>query len=133
MIDQTFGKPVADMLNKLSPITAATTAERGFRDRRADKDLIAFTGDDGCVLLTHDHNTINKHRYPPCTHGGIIIIKGEWFPETIYDGIKRLCESGKRKLIPHHVTYLYIEQKKAIIHTHKESVSLELPAKKKKT
>lgn len=132
MVDHTFGEPVANKLNGLSAVTAATTIARGFSDRRHDDDLVHFTKGDGCILLTFDHNTINEYKYKPCTHGGIIIIKGDWFPETIYDGIKRLCESGRRILVPKHVTYLYVEQKRAVIHTHKESVPVTFSKKKKK-
>lgn len=133
MIDHTFGEPVAEKLNKLSAITAATTITRGFSDRRHDDDLVGFTKGDGCILLTFDHNTINEYKYPPCTHGGIIIVKGDWFPETIFTGIKRLCESGHRKVVPNHVTHLYVEQKRALIKTHKEEIPLNFSRKKKKT
>jgi len=46
MIDQTFGKPVADALNdRTGAIKAATTIEYGFPHDAADKELIAQTDD----------------------------------------------------------------------------------------
>jgi hypothetical protein len=122
MIDQTFGKPVADALNdRTGAIKAATTIEYGFVHDAPDKELISQTDDLKCLLLTHDKNTIDLIRYPPCTHGGIIIFKPKhWSPENVTAAMYAFCLSGNRKDAAHCVTWLYHDR--ALIHTHTEQV-----------
>lgn len=117
MIDHTFGKPVADALNEIGAIKAATTLEYGFKQYAEDKDLIGSTDENRCLFLTHDRNTIDIYRYPPCSHGGIIIFKPKkWSIEAVRDGVYAFCLSGKRRDAAHCVTHLFPD--KAIIHTH---------------
>ncbi len=125
MIDQNFGKPIADALNdKVGAIKAATTIEYGFDPRTADKDLISQTDELGCLLLTHDKNTIDPDRFPPCTHGGIIVFKPKhWSVENVTKAVYAFCLSGKRKDAAHCVTWLYHD--KAFIHTHTEPVMVK--------
>ena len=125
MIDHNFGKPVADQLNTIGPIKAATTLEYGFPQNADDEDIIASTEEHNCLLLTHDFNSINETKYPPCTHGGIIIFKHkQWFPETVREAVNALCLSGRRKEAEHSVTYLFSDR--AIMHRHSEPFYLEV-------
>lgn len=118
MVDNDFGKPVADAVNGLgSNVTAKTTVEHGHPSDEDDDVLVAYGAQHNCVLLTHDKNTINERKFPPCKHAGIIIVKEKhWFPESIVAGIKALRQSGRGGLVSHHVTHLFPD--KAIIHTH---------------
>lgn len=124
MIDHTFGKPVADELNaKIGAVKAATTLEYGFKPKTDDEDLIEQTDELGCLLLTHDRNTIDIHRYPPCSHGGIIIFKPKrWSVESVRESIYAFCLSGHKKFAAHCVTWLYPDR--AIIHTHTEIIKV---------
>lgn len=118
MIDETYGQPVADEVNKISgKVAATTTFEQGFEQETPDEVLIRHGKEKNLILLTHDHNTIDEYTYPPCAHGGIIIVKDKnWFKETISASLKALRMSGKAGLVHHHVTYLF--RNRAIIHTH---------------
>lgn len=117
MVDHTFGEPVAKKLNEWGSIKAATVVAYGFRPNEKDAVLIDSLDGYNCLLLTHDHNTINEHRYEPCSHGGIIIIPHDkWTVEYVFDRVKAFILSGKKSLAEHCVTYLH--PKRAIIHTH---------------
>jgi len=119
MIDHNFGKPVADKLEELGSVKALTTLEYGFQQNASDEILIEATNGKKCLLLTHDKNTINSNRFPPCTHGGIVIFKPKkWTEESVFESIKKLCLSGMKKHTSHAVTSLYLD--KAIIETHDE-------------
>ena len=125
MIDYNLGSPVAKALNELGAVKAKTIIEYGFKQHTEDPDLVAVTDEYGCILLTKDKKTINEHRYPPCKHGGIIIIK-EKQPsvQKVFECVKAFCQSGQRELALHHVTHLWDDR--AIIHTHKGQVQIRL-------
>jgi predicted nuclease of predicted toxin-antitoxin system len=74
MIDYNLGSPVANALNVLGAVKAKTTIEYGFKQHADDHELVGVTDEFGCILLTKDKKTINERVYPPCNHGGIIII-----------------------------------------------------------
>lgn len=118
MVDETFDGPVADALNSDVPfVKAKTTFDCGCVQGTNDHVLIAKAKQQNRILLTFDRNTIDKRRYPPCTHAGIIIIKGRsWTPEGIVDRLNAFSHSGNRKLLIHSVTYLHRDH--AIIHQH---------------
>jgi hypothetical protein len=76
MVDETFGQPVANDLNeKIKSLKAKTTFECGLSQGAADRAVIDACRRDGRILLTFDHNTIDRWKYPPCSHAGIMIIK----------------------------------------------------------
>jgi hypothetical protein len=117
MIDHVFGKPVADILSDIRVVDTKTTLEHGFRPHAEDEEIIRNIADDGYIFLTHDRNTIDEYRFPPCSHGGIIIIRDKrWTEEKVLERIRDFCQCGYKKLAPHSVTYLHAEG--AIIHTH---------------
>jgi hypothetical protein len=118
MVDETFGEPVAEALNNdISFVKAKTTFECGFVQGTEDSVLIAGAKTENRILLTFDRNTIDKGRYPPCTHAGIIVIKGKhWAPDDIAKRLKTFAHSGKRKLLMHSVTYLHRDH--AVVHQH---------------
>lgn len=118
MVDETFGKPVADALNEaIASVKAKTTLECGFAQGTSDRELISKAKKLDRVLLTFDHNTIDKRRYPPCSHAGIIIIKDkQWTKESIVRELSAFGRSGNRKLVIHSVTYLHRDH--AVVHQH---------------
>jgi hypothetical protein len=118
MVDENFGKPVADGVNKhIGSIKAKTIFDFGFRQGTKDRILIAQTNRLGQVLLTFDQNSIDERRYPPCTHGGIIIVKDKhWTTESVVSDLKAFTYSGSRKLTAHCVTHLFKDR--AVIHQH---------------
>jgi hypothetical protein len=121
MIDYAFGEPVANALNAIRVVNAKTTIEHGFRQNAEDEEIIRNIADDGYLFLTHDRNTIDERRFPPCSHGGIIIIRDKrWSEEKVFQRVRDFCLSGQKKLAPHCVTYLH--EKGAIIHTHDGTV-----------
>jgi hypothetical protein len=122
MVDESFGKPVADALNKeIASIKAKTTFDCGFHQGAKDSDLIRETRRSKRVLLTFDQNSIDERRYPPCSHGGTIIIKDRhWMANTIVQEMKALTRSGLRKLTRHGVTHLY--EDRAVIYQHQGRV-----------
>jgi hypothetical protein len=118
MVDETFGKPVADALNKnIAFVRARTTFDCGFVQGTVDQVLIREGKRLGRVLLTYDKTTINEKHYPPCSHAGIIIIKdGRWSSEKIVKEVKALARSGNRRLASHNVIHLHHDH--AVIHKH---------------
>lgn len=120
MVDETFDGPVADALNdNVAFVKAKTTFDCGFAQGAADRVLITKAKAQNRLLLTFDRNTIDKRRYPPCTHAGIIIVKGKaWSPEGIVTRMNAFAKSGNRKLLIHSVTYLHRDR--AVIHQHND-------------
>jgi hypothetical protein len=129
MIDETFGEPVASALNRIKSVKARTTVDYGYRTGEEDAELVGGTVANHCLLLTHDRNTINEYRYPPCNHGGIIIFKGDWDQQKIYNRVRAFCLSGAKSRALHAVTHLY--ENHAVIHTHNEQI--EVRFKKRRT
>jgi hypothetical protein len=130
MIDETFGEPVASALNKISSVKARTTFDYGYRPGEEDAQLVSGTVEHNCLLLTHDGNTINEHRYPPCNHGGIIIFRGDWDQQKIHNRVRAFCLSGAKSRAPHAVTHLY--ENHAVIHTHNEQIKVRFKQRRTK-
>ncbi len=117
MVDYNFGKNVAKALNELGSVKAKTIIDYGFKQNTPDSELVDGTSDHNCILLTHDGNSINEKKYPPCSHGGIIIsLDPKWSPEKIFEKVKKFVQSGHRSKADHCVTYLYDDR--ANIHKH---------------
>ena len=127
MVDYNLKDPrIVTELDKLGALDVKTIIECGFQQHTEDDVLInKGTVEYGRLLLTRDIETINEGKYPPCKHGGIIIIKHKRpMPELVVAWVKAFVQSGKRALAKGHVTYLL--EDRAIIYTHngKEEVSL---------
>ena len=118
MVDETFGEPVADALNKdIASIKAKTTFDCGFAQGTGDRDLIDKGKRLNRILLTFDRNTIDQRRYPPCSHAGIIIVKDKhWTTRSIVKELKAFTQTGNRKLVLHSVTHLHRDH--AVIYQH---------------
>jgi hypothetical protein len=99
------------ILKALKKIGAAVDAksllECNFPQGTDDKDLVAATKPKRRILLTRNFRNINEHVYPPCGHGGIILIKHpNPTPQVVVSRVKAFCRSGKRSEAKGHVTHL---------------------------
>lgn len=121
MVDYCLVDP--DILNALKTIRSVrvkTTIECGFNQGEKDKVLVAATEPKHRILLTANFNDINERKYPPCGHGGIILINHPR-PDSavVLERVKAFVLSGSKSEAKGHVTYL--NKDKAIIHKlHKE-------------
>ncbi len=117
MVDEDFLDPrTLKCLSRLRALKVKTVIECGFAMGAKDTVLVQATGEEG-LLLTGDKNTINERKYPPCTHGGILIIKhARPTPDEICRRVRAFCLSGHRAKAKNHVTHLHAD--KAIIYTH---------------
>jgi hypothetical protein len=127
MVDYNIDPHVVGDLNKLGAVKAKTTIAYGFQQHAEDRVLVyKGTNECRCVLLTRDKRTINEREFPPCGHGGIIIIKAPRpSKEKVFACIKAFCQSGHRSKASHNVIHLW--EDRAVIHKHngvKEEVRL---------
>jgi hypothetical protein len=117
MVDYDLIDPlVIKALHKIGAVDVKTIIECGFQPWTSDKTLVSATSEKRRILLSANFNDINEHKYPPCLHGGIILIKhARPSPEVVYDRIKAFSKSGQRSLAKSHVTHLNASG--ATIHT----------------
>jgi hypothetical protein len=107
---------VTEAINRLGAVKAKTSIDYGFQQHTEDAVLVKATLDLKCMLLTLNKRTINERVFPPCTHGGILILKVRRPTEDlVYRVLKGFCQSGKRALASHSVTHLY--EKRAVTYT----------------
>jgi Domain of unknown function (DUF5615) len=100
-------KRVIEALRRIGSVDVKTIIECGFEQDAHDKTLVAATDKQRRLLLTANYRNINEHRYEPCNHGGIILIKHPRpTPDAVYARMKAFCQSGHRSLAKRHVTYL---------------------------
>jgi hypothetical protein len=124
MVDEDlFGKEIIAALHQLgSAVDVKTIVECDFPTGTKDKALVAATQRKRRILLTANYNDINERKYPPCEHGGIILI---YHPnpsaEVVSSRLKAFCQSGKRSQAKGHVTYLS-EDKFKIYKLHEEII-----------
>lgn len=118
MIDYNLKDPrIVDALSGLGALEVKTTIQYGYRQGTHDDILVRGTSEHRCLLLTKDKESIDEIEFPPCTHGGIIIIKDKRpMPENVIAWVKAFVRSGKRALAKHHVTHLWPDR--AVIYTH---------------
>jgi hypothetical protein len=118
MVDYNLKDPlVLECLSKLKALSVKTTIDCGFEQGTKDPVLVEATREIERLLLTRDKNSIDERLYPPCTHGGIIIIEHPRpTAEMVCAWMKSFVQSGKRAYAKGHVTYLNGDGYK--IHTH---------------
>ena len=94
-------------LRKIKSVNIKTQQECGFSGSTDDYILVAATTTERRLLLTSNYNDIHEGIYPPCSHGGIILIKHERpSPEIVYERLKAFAQSGQRSHAKNHVTHL---------------------------
>lgn len=109
MVDEDlFDKEMIAALHQLgSAVDVKKITECNFPSGAKDKALVAATKGKRRILLTANYKDINERRYPPCKHGGIILIDHpNPSPEVVRSRLKAFCQSGKRSHAKGHVTYL---------------------------
>lgn len=118
MVDYNLKDPlILQELDKLGALDVKTTIECGYEQWTHDDILVKGASEQRRLLLTKDKETIDEIEFPPCTHGGIIIIKDKRpMPENVVAWVKAFVQSGKRALAKHHVTHLLPDR--AVIYTH---------------
>ena len=136
MVDECLDGPVAKKLDSLrKDVTAVTSQELGFSNHASDDNLVLFTKNNDVVLVTADKNTINRSLFPPCSHGGIVVVTDpKWTEDTIRDSMKMLfAQKRRRQLVKNHFTY--VSREEATIHTHvgTETFSLKKKARIRKS
>jgi hypothetical protein len=126
MVDYNLKDPrILTALSSFGALDVKTTIECGFEQGTHDDVLIKGTSEKRRLLLTKDKETIDEIEFPPCTHGGIIIIKDKRpMPENVIAWMKAFIQSGKRELAKHHVTHLWPDR--AVIHTHRGTEEVRL-------
>lgn len=126
MVDYDLVDPnILAALSRISSVNAKTTIECGFRQDASDKVLVAATETEKRILLTANYNDINEREYPPCFHGGIILINHPRpNADVVHDRVKAFSQSGSKSQARGHVTYL--NRDKAIIHKlHQEKIEVK--------
>ena len=123
MIDEEYWS-LAPYLDKVSKkVRAQPSKDLGYPRQTPDSVLVGATKRDGTVLVTRDDNTITRHKYKPCTHGGIIFIQSKGLRESAVAKIFRYFVRSKETVNSvGHLTYLYRDH--AIIFTHKEKITV---------
>lgn len=100
-------KAILACLKRLNALDVKTTIECGYDQGTDDPILVKGTAEKKRLLLTKDRSTIDEFVYPPCSHGGIIIIDHKRpTPDMVCDWMKAFIQSGQRAYAKHHVTYL---------------------------
>lgn len=128
MVDYNLIDPlILECLDRLGALDVKTTIDCGFDPWTKDHVLVEATGEKRRLLLTKDKESIDEVRYPPCKHGGIIIIDHPRpTPDMVCDWMKAFVQSGQRSYAKNHITYLgrdgftiYTHQQEPIVGTYK--------------
>lgn len=125
MIDYNLvDKRIVSALKALDGVEAMTIIECGYAENTADEVLVnQGTMEHGRLLLTRDKNTITRHRYQPCTHGGVIVIRHRRpSPSDVLAAVSAFIQSSKAGAAPNHFTHLRPDGAK--IWTHKDPVEV---------
>lgn len=103
-------KLAAQKLNTLPKASAITTIDAGLRGHSADDDIVALGRLEDRIIVTGDFRTMNEHFYPPCTHGGILLIREEPTADKVYKLVRSFMLSGQRMKAAHCVTHLWSDR-----------------------
>lgn len=125
MLDHNL-RSAAECLGDIGRVRVATLQTYGLPQHTDDVPLIKFAESKNLILVTNDRATIDEKKYPPQTHAGIIIFKGNELPkkEVVCARMKRLYQSGSRKSLRRNVTHLH-KNKAVIYHSQTEFTELK--------
>lgn len=74
LVDESLGKEVARVVTELG-WNARYVADVGLGGH-ADGDIFAFAHRDDRVILTHDNDFLDDHRFPPHRNSGVVVLPG---------------------------------------------------------
>lgn len=123
IVDEDLLDPeIIDALKGIGVLHVKTLLECELRQGTKDKTLVAKAKAKRRLLLTANYVDINERVFPPCTHGGIILIDHKQpTAKIVRERIRAFCASSQKALAKGHVTYL--KEGKFIIHKlHKERI-----------
>jgi hypothetical protein len=125
MVDYCIIDPeIVEALRKINTLDVKTTLECGYNPWTEDETLVAGTTEKGRLLITSNYRDITPRKYPPCGHGGILLIKHpKPTGQIVYDRMRAFTLSGGRSHAKGHVTYLNAD-KAEILKLHKEVIEL---------
>jgi hypothetical protein len=111
-------------LKTLSEVEVKTIIECGYAENTSDEVLVnEGTVEQKRLLLTTDRKTITRHRYMPCTHGGVILLRHRKLDAAkILASMTAFIQSNKGDLAVNHFTHLRPDSAK--IYTHKDPVEV---------
>lgn len=121
MVDYCMVDPeILDALRQIKTLDVKTTIECGFQPHTKDHTLVAATNEKRRLLITCNYRDIHEGKYPPCGHGGIVLIKHKRpTAEIVSERMRAFTVSGGRAHARGHVTHLNAD--KAVVHKlHKE-------------
>ncbi len=125
MVDYCMIDPeILDALHSIKTLDVKTTIECGYNPWTTDETLVAGTLEKDRLLLTANYNDITPRKYPPCGHGGILLIKHPK-PDgrVVHERMQSFSVRGGRSHAKGHVTYL--GEDKAVVHKlHREIVEV---------
>lgn len=123
MVDEDLLDPdIVDALKGIGVLHVKTLFECKLAQGTNDKAVVAKAKAKQRLLLTANYVDINERRFPPCTHGGIILIDHKQpTAKIVRERIKAFCASGRKSSAKGHVTYL--KDGKFVIHKlHREKI-----------
>ena len=108
MVDYCIIDPeIVDALRQIKTLDVKTTLECGYHPWTADETLVAGTTEKDRLLITANYRDITPARYPPCKHGGIILIKHPSpSGQIVFERMRSFALKGGRSHAKGHVTYL---------------------------
>lgn len=131
MVDYCLIDPeILTKLESLGALDVKTIIDCGYPSYTEDAKLVwDGTVKENRVLLTGNYKDINERIYPPCLHGGIILINHPRpTPDIVYAYVKTLLQCGKRKFAKNHVTHLTREAITIVTHD-KDSIRVNINEK----
>lgn len=123
MVDEDLLDPdIVGALKGVGVLHVKTLFECELRQGAKDTALVDKARAKRRLLLTANYVDINERKFPPCTHGGIILIDHKQpTAKIVRDRIKAFCASRQKSSAKGHVTYL--KEGKFVIHKlHREKV-----------
>ena len=120
MIDYNLvDKKIVSGLKSMEGVEAVTIIECGYAQDTADEVLVnEGTVKEGRLLLTRDKRTINRWKYLPCTHGGVILVRHRRpDPDAILAAVTAFIQSSKTSVAVNHFTHLKPDGAKIWTHT----------------
>jgi hypothetical protein len=110
-----FDPEILEALRSIKSLDVKKTLDCGFNPWTHDQTLVEATEPQRRLLVTGNFRNINEKRYPPCGHGGIILINHPSpTGRVVGERMRAFARAGGRSHAKGHVTYL--NRDKAVVH-----------------